>query len=214
VEVLVLDSSDFDEAREVQEERISAVKERGECWLICEHRSVITVGQRTTVSELKKAQLVAESFQIPLKDVSRGGAVSVHLPGMLMLYPVINLRARGIGVKKFIENVFKSFSAAVSETYGVSESDYRVCLSRPGLWAVSSNRKLASVGLRIERGISNHGFAFNLNNSSEVIEALNPCGVESEEYGTFSNELELGASESELLFGQISDCLRIKLPLI
>jgi len=212
--VLVLDISDFDEVRKVQQERISTIQSSGECWLICEHSSVITLGKRTKEEELNRARLVAEKFQVPIRDVSRGGGVSVHLPGMLMLYPVVDLRGRGLGVKKFIESVFNCFSATVADTCGVSAADYRVSLSKPGLWTVSSNKKLASVGLRIERGISNHGFAFNLSNSSELIEALNPCGVGSEEYGTFSKELGLDASARELLFDRISGSLRTKLPLI
>jgi len=189
LEVIYFESGDFDQLRTLQQKRIAGIRDAGECWIFCEHDPVITIGKRTTPEELKQARLVSEKYRIPLREVTRGGGVSVHEPGMLMVYPVLDLRARKIGVKRFIESVFDAFSESLADMSEHSAIDFKTCFSKPGLWIVSNGKKLGSVGLRIERGVTNHGFAFNLDNNSKLIEALNPCGIDSGQYSAIAREM-------------------------
>lgn len=213
MEVLNLERRDFDEVRKLQEERISKLKELGEVCIICEHNPVITAGVRTSDEETRQARAVADQLEIPLVEVSRGGGLSIHLPGMLMLYPVCNLRARKTGVKKFVESVFNIFSESVAESFQRDKPDFVTDFSKPGLWSAKSGKKVASVGLKIERGVSNHGFAFNLSNNLKTLEALNPCGISALKYSRINLELGLGAFSQKQLYKKLVSTMSSKLSL-
>jgi lipoate-protein ligase B len=204
---------DFDEVRILQEERISKLEELGEVCIFCEHSPVITAGVRTSEEELRQAREVSDQLEIPLVEVSRGGALSIHLPGMLMLYPVCNLRARKTGIKKFVESVFNIFSESVSESFGRDQLEFFTDFTKPGLWSAQSGKKIASVGLKIERGVSNLGFAFNLSNSLETLEALNPCGISASNYSRIDLELGFESLSQNQLYIKLVSTMSPKLSL-
>lgn len=136
-----------------------------ECIWTCEHDSVYTTGRRGRDNR-KIAELPA-----PWVHTDRGGETTYHGPGQLMLYPVLNLRSRGLGASRFVEMLEMS-CISLLEHLGV-ESCRRSGL--PGVWG--DKGKLAAVGIRIRNGISYHGMALNVSVRPHWFECIDPCGL-------------------------------------
>ena len=134
-----------------------------EIWF-CDHESVFTLGLNT-----KPEHLLAPG-DIPVIQIDRGGQVTYHGPGQLMIYPLIDLRRAGLGVRDLVTALEQSVVDLAAD-YGIeatSRSD------APGVYV--DGVKLASVGLRIRRGSSFHGMALNVDVDLEPFSRINPCG--------------------------------------
>jgi lipoyl(octanoyl) transferase len=135
-----------------------------EVWFL-EHAPVFTQGLNG-----KREHLLAPG-DIPVVDIDRGGQVTYHGPGQLVVYPLIDLRRRGIGVRELVV-ALESAVIALAAAYGISASGRR---DAPGVYV--EGRKLASLGLRIRRGCSYHGLALNVDMDLEPFGRINPCGM-------------------------------------
>ena len=136
-----------------------------EIWF-CEHERVFTLGLNT-----KPEHLLAPG-DIPVIQIDRGGQVTYHGPGQLMVYPLIDLRRAGLGVRDLVTALEQSVVDLASE-YGVAAASRP---DAPGVYV--DGAKLASVGLRIRRGSSFHGMALNVDMDLEPFSRINPCGFE------------------------------------
>ena len=134
-----------------------------EIWF-CEHPPVFTLGLNAS-----KEHLLAPG-DIPVVQIDRGGQVTFHGPGQLMVYPLIDIRRANIGVRKLVTALEQSVVDLAAE-YGV-EAAARA--DAPGVYV--GGDKLASVGLRIRRGSSFHGMALNVDVDLEPFTRINPCG--------------------------------------
>lgn len=134
-----------------------------EIWF-CEHPPVFTLGLNAA-----KEHLLAPG-DIPVVQIDRGGQVTFHGPGQLMIYPLIDIRRANIGVRKLVTALEQSVVDLAAE-YDV-EAAARA--DAPGVYV--EGRKLASVGLRIRRGASFHGMALNVDVDLEPFSRINPCG--------------------------------------
>jgi lipoyl(octanoyl) transferase len=134
-----------------------------EIWLL-EHPPVFTLGLNA-----KREHLLAPG-DIPVIQIDRGGQVTYHGPGQLVVYPLIDLKRRGLGVRQLVtalENAVVAYAAGL----GVSASASR---EAPGVYV--DGAKLASVGLRVRRGSSYHGLALNVTLDLEPFRRINVCG--------------------------------------
>jgi len=136
---------------------------RDEIWF-CEHPPVFTMGLNAS-----EEHLLAPG-DIPVVQIDRGGQVTYHGPGQLMVYPLINIRRANISVRKLVTALEQSVVDLAAE-YDV-EAAARP--DAPGVYVEGD--KLASVGLRIRRGSSFHGMALNVNADLEPFSRINPCG--------------------------------------
>ena len=136
-----------------------------EIWF-CEHEPVFTLGLNT-----KPEHLLAPG-DIPVIQIDRGGQVTYHGPGQLMVYPLIDLRRAGLGVRDLVTALEQSVVDLAAE-YGVEAASRA---DAPGVYV--DGVKLASVGLRIRRGSSFHGMALNVDMELEPFSRINPCGFE------------------------------------
>jgi lipoyl(octanoyl) transferase len=136
---------------------------RDEIWLV-EHPPVFTLGLNAN------REHVLAPGDIPVLQIDRGGQVTYHGPGQLVVYPLIDLKRRSIGVRELVmalENAVIAFAAEL----GIAASGSRAA---PGVYV--NGAKLASVGLRIRRGSSYHGFALNVSMDLEPFGRINVCG--------------------------------------
>lgn len=173
IERQYLGSVSFPAARMIQNARVAEViqGEAPECLIFCEHSPCITLGKRLTKSAVSDRLARWDSLGVAVYETDRGGEITYHGPGQLVLYPVINLRRRRLGVKAFIEGILRCLAA---EFPGFSEVNSE---NRPGIWiGEKSQRKLASVGLRIQSGITNHGFSLNVSCPLEIFQEFVVCG--------------------------------------
>ena len=134
-----------------------------EIWF-CEHPPVFTMGLNAS-----KEHLLMPG-DIPVVQIDRGGQVTYHGPGQLMVYPLIDIRRANIGVRKLVTALEQSVVDLAAE-YDV-EAAARP--DAPGVYV--DGDKLASVGLRIRRGASFHGMALNVDADLEPFSRINPCG--------------------------------------
>lgn len=160
-----------------------------EIWL-CEHPPVFTLGLNAA-----KEHLLAPG-DIPVVQIDRGGQVTYHGPGMLMVYPLIDIRRANIGVRKLVTALEQSVVdlAAACDIEAAARPD------APGVYV--NGDKLASVGLRIRRGSSFHGMALNVDTDLEPFSRINPCGyqgLEMTDLKRLGAKLSLEETSEELL---------------
>ena len=136
-----------------------------EIWY-CEHPPVFTLGLNAA-----REHLLAPG-DIDVVQIDRGGQVTYHGPGILMVYPLIDIRRANIGVRRLVTALEQSVVDLAAE-YGI---DAAAKPEAPGVYV--DGAKLASVGLRIRRGASFHGMALNVNADLEPFARINPCGYQ------------------------------------
>ncbi len=134
-----------------------------ELWLV-EHPPVFTQGQAG------KEEHLLMPGEIPIVKVDRGGQVTYHGPGQQVIYFMINLRRRKIGVRQLVTLIEDGIVAALND-YGITAA---AKADAPGVYV--DNKKIASLGLRIRKGCSFHGLALNVNMDLEPFLRINPCG--------------------------------------
>lgn len=156
-----------------------------ELWLL-EHPAVFTQGQAG------KAEHVLEPGDIPVIQVDRGGQVTYHGPGQLVAYLLINLAARGLGVRDMVSAIERSIIILL-ESYGI---DATVRPKAPGVFV--GQEKIASLGLRVRRGCTFHGFSLNVSVSKEHFSRINPCGFAGLEVCNLAELVNLEPAEQAL----------------
>lgn len=134
-----------------------------ELWLV-EHPAVFTQGQAG------KAEHLLMPGDIEVVKVDRGGQVTYHGPGQQVIYFMINLRRRKIGVRQLVTLIENGIVAALSD-YSITAAPKA---DAPGVYV--DHKKIASLGLRVRKGCSFHGLALNVNMDLEPFLRINPCG--------------------------------------
>jgi lipoyl(octanoyl) transferase len=134
-----------------------------EIWM-AEHPPVFTLGLNAS-----REHLLAPG-DIPVVDIDRGGQVTYHGPGQLLIYPLVDIRRHALGVRQLVVALENAVIAYVAES-GVTASGRR---DAPGVYVAGD--KLASIGLRIRRGASYHGMALNVSVDLRPFERINVCG--------------------------------------
>lgn len=154
-------------------------------YIMLEHHPVFTLGKRGNRSNILVDDEILSKNRISLIQTDRGGDVTYHGPGQLIVYYILDLRKAGLGIKDFVSKLEEVMikTASLEGIYA-----YRNSLNR-GVWA--GNKKLGSIGLAVHHGITSHGIAFNVNLPLEKFLWINPCGLK-DTYMT-SVEQELGS---------------------
>lgn len=129
-----------------------------------------------------------EKAGIPVIQVERGGNITYHGPGQLVMYPIIDLRVARLTVADYVENL-EEVMIRVAGDWGIRAE--RNPINR-GVWV--RDNKLGSIGIAIRRGICFHGMAFNVNLSLDTFGWINPCGLQ--DIGMTSMERELSRKVS------------------
>ncbi|NNF52503.1 MAG: lipoyl(octanoyl) transferase LipB [Gammaproteobacteria bacterium] len=145
-----------------------------EIWML-EHPPVFTVGLNGDM------QHVLNAGDIPVIRIDRGGQVTYHGPGQLVVYPLIDLKRRKLGVRALVSGLEQAVVTTLAH-YGIEAASRP---DAPGVYV--SGRKIASLGLRIRRGCSYHGLAFNVDMDLEPFSRINPCGFDGLEVTSLAN---------------------------
>ncbi len=139
--------------------------------LLLEHPSVFTLGKRGGRENLVVSETFLESRNIAIVQTERGGNITYHGPGQLVLYPVIDLGKQRIGVSDFVH--------MLEEIMIKTASDFGVIAERNplnhGIWV--ENSKIGSIGLSVKRGVCFHGLALNVSLDLTPFSWINPCGM-------------------------------------
>jgi lipoate-protein ligase B len=176
----------YREALDLQRSLVAARRERvidSEVVLLLEHPPVFTLGRRGGEENLMVSGAFLEKSEIQVIQVERGGDITFHGPGQLVVYPILDLKEVGLSVVDYVTGL-EEIMIRTAGDWGITAE--RNPINR-GIWV--GNNKLGSVGIAIRRGVSFHGFAFNVNLSLEQFNWINPCGLQS--VGMTSMEREL-----------------------
>jgi lipoyl(octanoyl) transferase len=141
--------------------------------LLLEHPPVYTKGRRTTADELPMGEDWYRTQGIEVCETDRGGRVTYHGPGQLVGYPIVSLKPYGDDVHTYIRNMERVVIESVA-AHGVAAG---VIEGLTGVWV--NDRKIGSIGVHVNRGVTTHGFAVNVSNDLQPFEWIVPCGIES-----------------------------------
>lgn len=160
-----------------------------EIWLL-EHPPVFTQGQNG------KAEHILNPGSIPVIQVDRGGQVTYHGPGQLVVYPLIDLRRKKMNIRQIVTLLEKSVIDVLAD-YHITAVAKR---EAPGVYV--NHKKICSIGLRIRKGCSYHGLAFNISMDLEPFSRINPCGfkqLEMTQLTDFVNPVDMKTIQQQLM---------------
>ena len=179
-------SIDYVRALKIQRSLVEA-KHKGklseDILFVLEHPGVFTVGRNKGLENLLVSEQTLSNRGIDLVRIERGGDITYHGPGQLVVYPIVNLRANRLSVTQFVfdlEEVMLQL-CRLFDVQAVRDS------RNHGMWV--QGKKIGSVGVAIRRGISFHGLAFNVCNSLTPFTWINPCGLSNVQMTSLQNEL-------------------------
>ena len=172
--------------RDKQEQK----SEKEQHLLFCEHEHVYTLGKSGNRQNLLITRQMCENRQIDLHEIDRGGDITYHGPGQLVAYPIIDLEAFGIGIKRYI-SLLEDVVIETLRPYGIpGEKDEKAM----GVWIDAGDparaRKICAIGVRASRYVTMHGLALNINSDLSYFSFINPCGFT--DRGVTSIQKELG----------------------
>ncbi len=175
----------YHEALQLQRKTITELQ-RGsgrEVLFLLEHPHVITLGRSGSEGSLLQDHGQLEQKGIELVTTDRGGDATYHGPGQLVGYPILSLEPGRQDIRRYVTDVESALIGSLAE-YGIEggrRTGYR------GVWL--DDRKIASVGIRISRWVTSHGFALNVNTDLTYFSVINPCGIEGCSMTSMQNEL-------------------------
>lgn len=162
------------------------------CLFFVEHPHVYTLGKSGQENNLLIQKPFLDSIGATYYRIDRGGDITYHGPGQIVGYPIFDLDRLGIGVKKYIDKL--------EEAIILTLADFSIQASRmdqaTGVWLGTdgkNTRKICAIGVRVSRGVTMHGFAFNVNTDLSYFNHINPCGFTDK--GVTSMQKELGAKQ-------------------
>lgn len=156
---------DYGVALNLMKSHISEKNFKNEIWFL-EHNPVYTLGTAADKKNILKAN------NIPIFQSDRGGEVTYHGPGQLVIYFLVNVKANNIGPKNFVRWLQK-ITIELLKNYSIESSFIE---GAPGVYV--EEKKIASIGLRFSKGKSYHGVSINVDMDLEPFNNINPCGYE------------------------------------
>ena len=160
--------------------------------LFLEHHPVFTLGRRGGLDGLMVSESFLEKEGIAVIHVERGGDITFHGPGQLVVYPIVDLRAARLGVADYV--------TALEEVMIRTATDFKVKAEQNpknrGVWI--GNNKLGSIGVAVRRGVTYHGLALNVNTSLTPFSWIHPCGLSDIGMTSLGRELSRKVSMSQV----------------
>jgi len=187
--VLSLDLVPYAEAFDLQRSLAGAVSQGAipETVLFLQHPPVVTLGRRTETDEELH---IPDDAEVEIAETDRGGKSTFHGPGQLVCYPILDLRHHGKDVKLYVRSLEEAL-IRVLEAHGLEGVRYD---GLTGVWMPPGGgqgpRKIASIGVRVSRWVTTHGYALNVDlDPAPFTEWITACGLEDAAFTTMSREL-------------------------
>ncbi len=139
--------------------------------LVLEHKPVLTLGKHADPSFILSSAEKLEREGVERVSTDRGGEVTAHMPGQIVMYPILPLTAMRLQPRAYVDVLLKAVIATLAK-FGIQA---RCSSEFPGVWV--GDKKICAVGVRIRERVSLHGIALNVNNSLDLFRAIVPCGI-------------------------------------
>jgi lipoyl(octanoyl) transferase len=144
--------------------------------LFCEHPHVYTLGKSGKENNLLVNKELLIQKEAEFFRIDRGGDITYHGPGQIVGYPIFDLQSFGIGVKQYVQNIEEAIILTLKKYALKGErlsgaTGVWLDVNKPG-----KTRKICAIGVKVSRGITMHGFAFNVMTNLDYYNYINPCG--------------------------------------
>lgn len=156
--------------------------------IVCEHPHVYTLGKSAKQTNLLLSESELRDKSIDVFDIERGGDITYHGPGQLVVYPIFDLEQLRLGVRQFVFNIEQAIINVLGE-HGIESGRID---GRIGIWTDiggADERKLAAIGIRCSRHITMHGLALNINTDLSLFGNIIPCGIQDKGVSSIQEEL-------------------------
>ena len=184
--VVTLGMMDYNQAWQLQSDIVAAKVNKSidrDILLFLEHPAVFTLGRRGGRDYLQVGEPFLERAGIPIVQAERGGYITFHGPGQLVVYPIVDLEGRRLGVAEFVEALEEIMLRTV-RSWGLNAQRNS---KNAGIWMDS--QKMGSIGIALRKGISFHGLALNVNVDLTPFSWIQPCGLEGVSMTSIQQEL-------------------------
>jgi lipoyl(octanoyl) transferase len=164
----------------------------GNTLLLLEHPPVLTLGRNSQRENILASDELLARRRVEIHEINRGGDVTYHGPGQLVGYPIVDLRSFSprLGAVDYVRKL-EEVLIRTSASYGVVAQRIP---KRTGVWTVPggsiSEKKIAAIGVHISRGITSHGFAFNVTTDLRDFDLIVPCGISDRAVTSLENEID------------------------
>lgn len=156
-------------------QKLNGKENIGQDFILCEHNNVYTLGKHGKDSNLLVNDEFLKQINAEVYHINRGGDITYHGPGQITGYPSLDLDSMGLGIRDYIYtleqmviNLMKDYDVECERLQGAT-----------GVWIEAHTkkaRKICAIGVKVSRGITMHGFAFNVNTDLNYFSYINPCG--------------------------------------
>jgi lipoyl(octanoyl) transferase len=152
--------------------------------ILLEHPPVVTLGRR---AEQERELHVPEGAAVEVVETDRGGRSTYHAPGQLVCYPILDLERHGRDVKQYVRDLEEALVRTLA-AFGVAGERLD---GLTGVWLTRPPRKIASIGVRVTRWITTHGYALNVDlDPAPFTDWITACGLEEAMFTTMARELD------------------------
>ena len=155
-----------------------------DCLLLTEHDPVITMGRASSKSNLLCSPAELRERGVGLFEIERGGDITFHGPGQLVVYPIIDLNARARDLHRYLRDL-ESIVVATLSDLGL---DAGIKHGLTGVWV--DDHKVAAIGIAVSRWVAYHGVALNVSTDLDYYKLINPCGITQFPVGSISSLLK------------------------
>ena len=167
---------EYDKAYSIQKECVESVLKGGPQMLIfCEHPAILTLGRMTKRSNLLLSEEDIIKQGINIQPIDRGGDVTLHSPGQLVIYPILNLNHWGKDLHEYLRNL-EEVAIDLLKRFGILANRFLGQKRETGVWV--GPKKIVSVGIGVRRWVSFHGLAINVNTDLNLFKLIKPCGLD------------------------------------
>jgi lipoyl(octanoyl) transferase len=172
--------------------------------LVCEHHHVYTLGKSGQSSNLLLSESELKRQSIQVFDIERGGDITYHGPGQLVIYPIFDIEQMQLGVRQFVFNIEQCIINMLA-AYGIASERID---DRIGIWIEKGTvreRKIAAIGIKCSRHVTMHGLALNVNTDLGLFDQIIPCGIKDKEVSSMERELGRKISLDEIKINMINE---------
>ncbi len=141
--------------------------------ILCEHPPVITLGKNAKREHILFSDELLQSKGIEIFPITRGGDVTFHGPGQLVGYPIVHLKSWNHSIRIFVDRVEESIIQFLGQNYHLHAQ--RIS-GLTGVWVEDS--KITAIGFAVQKWVTYHGFAFNINTDLSYFNYITPCGIQ------------------------------------
>ena len=173
--VLRLGRCDYETALNIQLDTLKKRQsgELGDTLILVEHPPVLTLGKRSAGEHILVSKEALKAHGIDVFQTDRGGLVTYHGHGQIVGYPIVDIKRSGIGIRNFVGGLEQIFIQLLENEYNIEAGKDE---EHTGVWV--GNAKITAIGLAVRRGVTMHGFAFNVCPNMDHFNLIVPCGIQ------------------------------------